>query len=54
MNRITWDEFFEKLAKAGLSYLNIGEDSEGLIRVTLNLREVIDEGGRYVLEEVDE
>jgi len=36
---MTWDEFFERLGKAGLSYINIGEDEEGYIQVLFDLKE---------------
>ena len=42
---MTWDEFLEALAKAGLSYINIGEDEEGYIQVLFDLKEERAEDG---------
>ena len=46
---MTWEEFFERLAKTGLSYSNIGEDEQGFIQVSFDLKEKRDGGGRVYL-----
>jgi predicted ATP-grasp superfamily ATP-dependent carboligase len=51
---MNWDQFFEALAKSGLSYINIGEDEEGYIQVLFDLKEKRDGGGRIYLARGDE
>ena len=46
---MTWEQFFEAMAKAGLSYINIGEDENGYIQVLFDLKEKRDCGGRLYL-----
>ena len=51
---MTWDEFLEDMARSGLPYLDIGEDSHGNIVVTFDLKEKRDGGGRVYLASDDE
>ena len=50
---MTWEEFFERLAKSGIDYFGIGEDAEGFLVINTNLRIYRDEQGVERLIEVD-